>query len=90
MTQVIIETDRLLVVQALRSKISMVSYFGCVIDECKHLWKDLNSVSINFVKRSVNEAAHALAKASSTIAERSFSRVDLPPTVLDVIFAYCY
>ncbi|XP_062114673.1 uncharacterized protein LOC133825790 [Humulus lupulus] len=44
LVQVAVETDSLMVVQALRSRISMASYFGCVIDECKQLWKDLSSV----------------------------------------------
>ena len=90
LSQVLIETDSLLVVQALRSNISMASYFGCVIDDCKRLWKDLNLVSIYFVKRSANEATHALAKASSSIVERTFLRDDLPSRVLDVILEDCY
>ncbi|XP_062089159.1 uncharacterized protein LOC133795722 [Humulus lupulus] len=80
-----VETDSLLVVQALRSSMSMASYFGVVIDDCKALWKDLVSVSICFVKRSANEAANALAKASSFIAERTLLKEDISSSVLDVI-----
>ncbi|XP_062089241.1 uncharacterized protein LOC133795796 [Humulus lupulus] len=85
----VIETDSILVVQALRSNISMDSYFGCVIDDCKVLWKDLNSVSIVFVKRSANGAAHALAKASSFVAERVLVKENISPNVLDVMLQDC-
>ncbi|XP_062102834.1 uncharacterized protein LOC133812999 [Humulus lupulus] len=88
--QVEIETDSLLVVQALRSSTSMASYFGVVTDECKALWKELVSVSIYFVKRSTNEAAHALAKASSTLAaERMLSKENISSIVLDVLLKDC-
>lgn len=43
--QVIIETDSLTIVQALRSKIAMVSPFGSVIDECKGIMMGLNDSS---------------------------------------------
>ncbi|XP_062100181.1 uncharacterized protein LOC133806062 [Humulus lupulus] len=87
--QVEIETDSLLVVQALRISTSMASYFGVVIDECKALWKELVSVSIYFVKRSANEVAHALAKASSTVAERMLLKENISSIVLDVLLKDC-
>ena len=82
--QVEVETDSLLVVQVLMSSMSMVSYFGVVIDDCKALWKDLVSVSICFVKCLANETVNALAKASSFIVERTLLK-DISSSVLDVI-----
>ncbi|XP_062076048.1 uncharacterized protein LOC133780194 [Humulus lupulus] len=87
--QAVIETDSVLVVQALRSNITMDSYFGCVIEDCKVLWKDLSYVSILFVKRSANGAAHALAKESSFVAERSLIKETISSFVLNVILQDC-
>ncbi|XP_062116553.1 uncharacterized protein LOC133830553 [Humulus lupulus] len=85
-TNVVVETHSLMVIQALRSNIVMTSYFWSIIDDCKLLLKDLILVSIYFVKRSANEAADALAKSSSVVAERTLLRDDIPSSVLDVIF----
>uniref|UniRef100_A0A803QBL9 RNase H type-1 domain-containing protein n=1 Tax=Cannabis sativa TaxID=3483 RepID=A0A803QBL9_CANSA len=63
--RVTIETDCLIVVQALRSPLPMFSYFGSVISDCKTLLKDVNDVFILFVKRSDNGVAHTIARASS-------------------------
>ncbi|XP_062104835.1 uncharacterized protein LOC133816262 [Humulus lupulus] len=87
--QVLLETDSILVVQALRSSCSLPSYFGRVIDECKELLNNMSSVLINFVKRSANGAAHALAKESSFVAERSLFQEDMSSLVLDVLIKDC-
>ena len=85
-SNVVVETDSLLVVQALRANMGMTSYFGNIIDDCKLLLRDLVSVSVYFVKRSANEAANALARSSSVLAERTLVRENFPSSVLDVIF----
>ncbi|XP_062114633.1 uncharacterized protein LOC133825746 [Humulus lupulus] len=82
---VMIETDSLLCVQALRSSIVMESYFGGIIDDCKLLCEKLGSVSISFVKRSANRAAHAIARAASVIADRVLTIEGLPSTVLAIV-----
>uniref|UniRef100_A0A803P1R5 RNase H type-1 domain-containing protein n=1 Tax=Cannabis sativa TaxID=3483 RepID=A0A803P1R5_CANSA len=61
---VTLETDRLTVVQALRSSMDMISLFGQVILNCKKLLSDLKTVSVLFVKRSANMVAHNCARAS--------------------------
>ncbi|XP_062086500.1 uncharacterized protein LOC133792608 [Humulus lupulus] len=58
-------------------------------DDCKVLWKDLDSVSIVFVKRSANGAAHALAKASSFVAERVLVKENISSNVLEVMLQDC-
>lgn len=85
-SNVVVETDSLLVVQALRTNMGMTSYFGNIIDDCKLFLRDLVSVSVYFVKRSANEAANALARSSSVVAERTLVRENFPSSVLDVIF----
>ncbi|XP_074342149.1 uncharacterized protein LOC141679584 [Apium graveolens] len=69
--QVIIETDCLVIVQAIRSSYASVSYFSRVIDECKQHLSDLRGrrVILNFVKRSANAVAHFLARSTSFLAD---------------------
>ena len=83
-SQVVIETDCLTVVQALRSSVSMDSYFGGIISECKNLLKD-ERISILFVKRSANSVAHVIARASLSHADRIITSMDLSPAIMDVI-----
>ncbi|XP_060961042.1 uncharacterized protein LOC133031536 [Cannabis sativa] len=68
--KVVIETDSLTVVQALRSSIPMVSHFGSIISDCKMLLNDLRDVYINFIRRSANNVAHFLARVSYLVADR--------------------
>ncbi|KAM6549548.1 hypothetical protein CsatB_021224 [Cannabis sativa] len=62
--RVVVETDCLTVVQALRSSVHMISLFGQIINECKQLMLELSHVSVFFVKRSANVVAHSFARAS--------------------------
>uniref|UniRef100_A0A803PRN0 RNase H type-1 domain-containing protein n=1 Tax=Cannabis sativa TaxID=3483 RepID=A0A803PRN0_CANSA len=48
---VILETDCLSVVQAIRSSVVMLSLFGKVVSDCKDLLNTLRNVSSYFVKR---------------------------------------
>uniref|UniRef100_A0A803P8S6 Reverse transcriptase domain-containing protein n=1 Tax=Cannabis sativa TaxID=3483 RepID=A0A803P8S6_CANSA len=57
----VIETDCLLVVQALRSSIHTSSPFGEIITKCKNLLAQVRNVSFNFVKRSANVVAHEIS-----------------------------
>lgn len=45
-----VETDSLLVIQAIRGQLYQESYFGGVILECLSIWETLPNVSIVFVK----------------------------------------
>ena len=81
---VTIETDCLTVIQALRSSLSMDSYFGGIISDCKSIW-DTRDTSIVFIKRSANSAAHALARASCFVADRVIRSTDLSPEFVDVL-----
>ena len=84
---VIIETDCLVVVQAIRSSYVSLSYFGIVIDECKQHLSDLRGrrVILNFVKRSVNAVAHFLARSTSSLADRSWNRGSVYPGLIHVM-----
>ena len=85
-SQVCIESDCLEVIQALRSQVHTDSYFGRIIAECINICNSLPDVSVVFVKRSANMAAHELARFSCLVADRCWTGGDLPSCVSDVIF----
>ncbi|XP_074374595.1 uncharacterized protein LOC141715006 [Apium graveolens] len=63
-SQVELESDSLVTVQAIRSSMVMRSAFGRIAEECRHSLRQLIKVSLNFVRRSANMVAHKLARAS--------------------------
>uniref|UniRef100_A0A803QSW2 RNase H type-1 domain-containing protein n=1 Tax=Cannabis sativa TaxID=3483 RepID=A0A803QSW2_CANSA len=67
-SQVVIEADNR-VCEAIRSFAVLVSAFGLVVDECKKIINNLSHVSLVFVKRSVNRAAHFIARNSRILVE---------------------
>ena len=86
---VLLETDSLVVVQALRSASCMDSYFGSIISECLALWKSLPHVDIIFVRRSANKAVHSLARASCVLADRHFLYSELDSSTIDALIQDC-
>ncbi|KAL8133670.1 hypothetical protein AgCh_008927 [Apium graveolens] len=84
---VIIESDCLGAIQAIRCSSVNLSYLGRVIDECKNLLVDLRSrnVTLKFVKRSANMVAHFLARYSSSLADRSWGMGDAHPDFIHVL-----
>lgn len=58
--RVIIESDCLTVVQAIRSEVIMLSPFGKIKVESRRMIKDLN-IKLFFIKRSANMTAHFIA-----------------------------
>ncbi|KAM6584214.1 hypothetical protein CsatB_011216 [Cannabis sativa] len=81
-TQVILETDCLVFVQALRSSIDMISMFGQVVNDCKALLKELQNVSIFFIRRSANKVAHNFARASLFYPDCTFNLGSVPIDLL--------
>lgn len=75
---VVLETDCLTLVQALRCSTVRLSYRR-IIEECLVLFSQLkeHSVTLNFVKRSANKMAHFIARHSSSIAERVWRSEDI-------------
>lgn len=86
---VTLETDSLSVVQSIRSKAVMLSYFGDLINDCRALLEELPNVSLFFVRRSANGVAHFLARASYYVADRIIRGDDISPDFLDVIMKDC-
>lgn len=82
---VTIETNSLLVAQALRNNICMDSYFGSIISDCLSILQTLPSVYILLVRRSANKAAHLLAHLACSYADRILYTKDLDPSICIVL-----
>uniref|UniRef100_A0A803PH14 Reverse transcriptase zinc-binding domain-containing protein n=1 Tax=Cannabis sativa TaxID=3483 RepID=A0A803PH14_CANSA len=79
---VVLEKDRLSIVQVIRSSVVMLSLFGKVISDFKVLLSILRNVSFHFVKRSANVAAHSFARASISHTDRLFNLDTIPVELL--------
>ncbi|KAM6562205.1 hypothetical protein CsatB_022203 [Cannabis sativa] len=88
-TRATIESDSLVCVEAIRSEETLVSAFGLVVDDCKNILKNLSNVSISFVKRSANCAAHYVARHSVALAERMFSINSVPLNFMSILESGC-
>lgn len=80
-----IESDCLVAIQAIRSPLNMLSYFGGIVQECRALLYCLKHVSLVFIKRSANKVAHAIARETCYIADRSFGGDSISSEVHDVL-----
>ncbi|XP_021592025.1 uncharacterized protein LOC110599762 [Manihot esculenta] len=80
--QIVLESDTLTVVKALlSSSTSDFSNFGSLVDDCKSLIAEMNSVSVSFVHRSANSVAHLIVRAASTISDR-MEWLSTPPQLI--------
>lgn len=61
-TRVIIETDSLLTVQAIKSKEQNYLEVGAVIDDCKLQLQHLTEARIHFTRKQANRVAHEIAR----------------------------
>ncbi|KAM6600830.1 hypothetical protein CsatA_020439 [Cannabis sativa] len=85
----VIETDSLVCAAAIRSAETLISAFGLVVDECKNSFNSLSNVSLVFVKRSANRAAHFIARHSVYLAERMFPINSVPSDLLSILASNC-
>lgn len=80
-SEVIIESDCLALIQAIRSATVNLLYLGRIVHDCKSLLVSLNkrNITLNFVKCSTNKVAHNyIARTTSSLAERKWKRGCLP------------
>lgn len=84
-TEGTLETDCLVAAQAIRSRIQMNSPFRVVVEECRNLLSRLNKISLLFVRRSANMAAHCVAKMSYSCPGRCFNGGDVPVELNNVL-----
>ena len=82
--EVLLESDCLAVVQAIRSKVKIRSSFGLEVEECRREIRLSNILSLLFIKQSANTVAHCFARASYKYPDRSFGS-DIPTEFFDCI-----
>lgn len=85
MHSIIIESDSLIVVNAIKNARPDDSIFGSIISYCLFFLREIPHYMISFVKRSANQAAHLFAKAFvfiSGLGERFFVSPDF---IIDVL-----
>lgn len=80
---VVVETDSLMVMQSVRNSVSMLSYFGTVIGDCRKMVEDFPDVAIVFIRRSANSVAHYLVRTSYYIVDRIIKSEDVSPIVIN-------
>ncbi|XP_073119607.1 uncharacterized protein [Henckelia pumila] len=68
-SNVIVESDALLVVNAFHSSAIDVSGVGLLMEDCRFLASELLSCSLSFVYRSANQAAHRLARSARSLSD---------------------
>ncbi|KAM6555296.1 hypothetical protein CsatB_002315 [Cannabis sativa] len=87
--EVEIETDALVVVQAVMGSIQMPSQFGFLVQDCRNLLSCINQVSLHFVKRSANRVAHCLARASCYHSDCIVSEDTAPLELMSIVDVEC-
>lgn len=61
--QVVVESDSLLAVQAIRSSSGNLLEVGHIVESCRTYIRSRAGFSISFVKRQANKAAHVMARS---------------------------
>ncbi|XP_060957652.1 uncharacterized protein LOC133029176 [Cannabis sativa] len=86
---VVVETDSLVTVQAIRSSQIMGSTFGLIIQDCRSALLSLPNVNLCFVKRSANRAAHYVARQSRFHAGGSISDFPISSDLQNLMYSEC-
>ncbi|KAJ9174183.1 hypothetical protein P3X46_017238 [Hevea brasiliensis] len=84
-TPLVMEMDCLMVKQALDRILHDNSYFATLIHDCKFLVRDVASLSFSFVKKSANQVAHMLARATGFTSGLAEWSVNPPTFIHDVL-----
>lgn len=77
-----VETDYLVLVQAIRRPEFMKSTFEGIVRDVKEMLSSWREVDLNFVKRSANRVAHQIARASRLYVDCVFSKRNFPADIL--------
>lgn len=83
--EVIMESDCMVPVQAIRSNMQMRSPFGLVVEDCRNTLLLLNKVSLFFVRRSANMAAHFIVRESYSFPDRVIDMSNVPIDFMNVL-----
>uniref|UniRef100_A0A803PHA9 Reverse transcriptase domain-containing protein n=1 Tax=Cannabis sativa TaxID=3483 RepID=A0A803PHA9_CANSA len=85
LSDVEIETDSVVVVQAINGSVQMPSQFGLLIQDCQSLISELNNVFVSFVKRSANRAVHCIARRSCFMSDCIYDEFSAPSDLLSIV-----
>jgi len=86
-TEFVLEGDSEVVVNSLRSKETSFSSFGHLLESAKSLLSPITSISFSHVCRCGNRIAHNLARHARNVRGLSVWVEDVPPHLVDVLFA---
>ncbi|XP_060965704.1 uncharacterized protein LOC133034606 [Cannabis sativa] len=89
-TNVVIETDALVVVQAINSSILMPSQFRLLARDCHEMLSSFTSVYLIFVKRSANKAAYCVTRGSCYLSDCEYSEHDAHSALKNIISSECF
>lgn len=81
----VMESDCLSMVQAIRSQVSMRSYLGQIIEDCREMLRRLNKITLFFVRRSANMVTHQVARELYYLSGRRLNRESVPVYIKNVI-----
>lgn len=84
-SNIVIESDALVVIQALNNPVPDSSSLGVIVEDCKFLARNFSSCHFVFVYRSANQAAHALATEAVSLSGLVGRSVPSPTLISDVI-----
>ncbi|XP_060965224.1 uncharacterized protein LOC115719983 [Cannabis sativa] len=85
LTEVEIETDSLVAVQAINGSVQMPSQFGLLVQDCRLLLSELQNVFISFIKRYANRVAHCIARQSCFMSNCMFDEFSAPSDLLSIV-----
>ncbi|KAL8101649.1 hypothetical protein AgCh_033518 [Apium graveolens] len=85
--KVVIESDSLVAIQAIRGQVPMRSLLGKVVEDCRNLVKGASTTSLFFVKRYANEAAHYIARESYSFRDRVLVGSSVPVEFMFILQA---
>ncbi|KAM6551921.1 hypothetical protein CsatB_001729 [Cannabis sativa] len=85
--KVVVESDALVVVQAITSILHMPSQFDLLVEDCRLILSTLNNIQIYFVNPSANRAAYCVARGSCFSSDRTFYEHNAPSSLRDIIIA---
>ncbi|KAM6576521.1 hypothetical protein CsatB_028358 [Cannabis sativa] len=86
---VVVETDSLVTVQAIRSSQTVGSTFDLIIQDCRSALFSLPNVHLYFIKRSTNRAAHYVARQSRFYAGGSISNFLISSELQNLMYSEC-
>ncbi|XP_074343069.1 uncharacterized protein LOC141680867 [Apium graveolens] len=84
---VVLETDSLVCVQAINSNMFMPSQFGLLVQDCQESLFSKRNITLRYVKRSANKAAHCIARDSCFYLGGVLQVEDCSAEVISIVVA---